>query len=61
MITGGPDEDVMKGWKSYLSRLIDRKVIESAIIVKLDGSSRAKTDSWIINQNEIKKLTVSLK
>ena len=60
IITGGPDGDIMDGWKNYLSQLINKKVIEAAIIVKPDGSSRAKTDTWQIDFDEIKKLTVKL-
>ena len=49
---------MMDGWNKYLQELVQSGTVERAVIIRPDGTSQAKTDSWLVDLHEIDKLQV---
>lgn len=51
---------MMDGWNKYLQELVQSGTVERAVIIRPDGTSQAKTDSWLVDLHEIDKIQVLL-
>ena len=50
---------MMDGWNKYLQELVESGTVERAVIIRPDGTSQAKTDSWLVDLPEINNIWVS--
>ena len=49
---------MMDGWNKYLQELVESGTVERAVIIRPDGTSQAKTDSWLVDLPEINNIWV---